>query len=184
MNLTAPSEVLWRLTQVLEKLRIDYMLVGAHALPLYGRPRSTIDIDIAIALRSSDSTQLGRELLVAGFQVSSLGPETPCFVVTDTKAKIEVEVWIHPTGIILDEECLRRRRKIKMDAFDFWIIGPEDFIVNKLARIDRRAIDEADVLSVMKNDRLKLDTAYLHTVAERADILPLMRAVEKKAGKQ
>jgi len=179
--LTAISETLRNLVQVLERLHVDYMLIGGHALPMYGRPRSTIDIDIAIAMKLPQPMQLEAELENAGFQVSSFSEETAYFVVTDTKAFVEVEVWLRPDGITIDAECLSRRKKVKIEDFDFWIIGPEDFIVNKLSRRDRRVQDEVDVLSVLRNTRLKLDIPYLHKIAERAGILLLLRAFEKKA---
>jgi len=175
------SETLQNLVQVFEKLRIDYMLIGGYALPAYGLVRATVDIDIAIILRPIEPTHLEREITKAEFQVSSFSPETPCFIVTSTKTVAEFEVWTKPDGIVMDAECLRRRRKAKIGKHEYRIIGPEDFIVNKLSRRDRRIQDEADVLSVLTNDRLELDLTYLRSVAERAGVLPLLKALEKRA---
>ena len=172
---------LQNLAQVLERLQVDYMLIGGYALPAYGLLRATVDIDIAIFMRLPEPMELKKELERADFQVSSFTQETPCFVVTDLKAVVEIEVWLKPDGIVMDDECLRRRRKIKIGGLDFWIIGPEDFIVNKLSRRDRRVQDETDVVSVLRNARLKLDVPYLYEIAERADILPPLKVVEKKA---
>lgn len=175
------SETLQNLVQVFEKLKIDYMLIGGYALPAYGLVRATVDIDIAIAMRLTEPTHLEQELTKAGFQISSFSPEAPCFIVTSTKTVAEIEVWTKPDGIVIDAECLRRRRKAKIRKREYWIIGPEDFIVNKLSRRDRRIQDEADVLSVLTNNRLKLDLPYLQSVAERAGVLPLLKALEKRA---
>jgi len=40
-------------------------------------------------------------------------------------------------------------------------MGPEDFIVNKLARPDRGAVDEQDVKSVLVRQANTLDNKYL-----------------------
>ncbi len=177
-------ETLQSLTKHLERLQQDYMLIGGYALPYYGLIRATIDIDIAIALHLPDPTQLKRELEHAGFQISSFSEQTPCFVITDMKSMTEIEAWIKPDGIVMDAECLRSRNRVSIKGFDFWIVGPEDLIVSKLARTDRRAQDEGDVLSILGNSRLKLDELYLHTIATRAGILPLLNGLQKKMNRQ
>ena len=174
------SETLQNLAQTLDRLHVDYMLIGGYALPAYGLIRATVDIDIAVAMESHEPMQLKKELENAGFQVSSFTRETPCFVLTDIRSVTEIEVWLKPDGIIIDAECLRRRRTVKIRGIELWIIGPEDFIVNKLSRRDRRNQDEVDVVSVLKNTRLKLDIPYLHNTAARAGILPLLKAIEMK----
>jgi len=175
------SETLRKLSQVFDSLQVDYMLIGGYALPAYGLLRATVDIDIAIAIRPSEHTRLSTELKNAGFQVSSLSEQTLCFVITDLKAATEIEVWIKPDGITIDQECLRRRRKRKIAGNDFWIIGPEHFIVNKLSRKDRRVQDEADVLSVLMNNELALDIPFLHHLAGKTDILPTLKTLQKKS---
>ena len=179
MRLPSISETLQNLAQVLDRSHVDYMLIGGYALPAYALIRATVDI--AIAMNSKDPMQLKKELENAGFQVSSFTQDTPCFILTNIKTVTEIEVWLKPDGITLDAECLRRRQKVNITESKFWIIGPEDFIVNKLARRDRRNQDEVDVLSVLENNKLKLDIDYLYAVAERASVLPLLKALQKKA---
>ena len=178
------SETLQNLVQVFDRLHVDYMLIGGYALPAYGLIRSTVDIDMAIAMKSQDPIQLKKELEEADFQVSFFTEGNPCFVLTNLETATEIEVWVKPDGITLDVECLRRRREVKISRtadYGFWIIGPEDFIVNKLARRDRRSQDEVDVLSVLENEKSRLDSRYLQTIAERAGVFPLLKALQKKA---
>jgi len=52
-------------------------------------------------------------------------------------------------GVNWNAETLKRRQKHKLDEFEFWVISPEDFIVNKLAHSDRSVQDEKDVKSVL-----------------------------------
>jgi hypothetical protein len=42
-------------------------------------------------------------------------------------------------------------------GMEAWIISPEDYIVNKLARPDRRMIDEQDMKSVLQKRDVMLD---------------------------
>jgi len=58
------------------------------------------------------------------------------------------------------------------------IISLEDFIVNKLARPDRGAVDEQDVKSVLVRQAGKLDNEYLTKRARRAEVLTIMQTIQ------
>lgn len=60
------------------------------------------------------------------------------------------------------------------------MIGPEDFIVNKLARSDRRAQDEADAASVLARQDGKIDYKYLWKRAEAAGVKGTLEAIVKR----
>ena len=74
---------------------------------------------------------------------------------------------------------MRRRRRVKLDEkLEAWIISPEDFIVNKLARPDRGVIDEQDVKSVLIRQRGKLDMKYLRKRAAEAGVLKVLESIQ------
>jgi len=76
---------------------------------------------------------------------------------------------------------LRRRRKARLDAkVEAWVISPEDFIVNKLARPDRGVIDEQDVKSVLVRQEGKLDEEYLKRRAREAGVLTLLENIDAR----
>ena len=58
-----------------------------------------------------------------------------------------------------------------------WIVSPEDFIVNKLARPDRGVIDEQDVKSVLVREEGKLDEEYLKKRAKDAGVLTMLEHI-------
>ena len=43
------AETLSRMAAFFEGEGIDYMVIGGYALPLYGRIRATLDIDVAVS---------------------------------------------------------------------------------------------------------------------------------------
>jgi hypothetical protein len=49
-----PIRVLLHVTELLERIGTSYLLGGSLASSMFGEPRSTVDIDIAIVLRSAD----------------------------------------------------------------------------------------------------------------------------------
>lgn len=173
---------LQRLLNLLENNSINYMIIGGYALPFYGRIRATIDIDIAVAINSSRD----REALLSSLKANDYEPTAgsnsilnPLLVVVDRKEGIEMEIWFKPDGVVFDKETLRRRRRASLSAgFDAWLISPEDFIVNKLARSDRGATDEEDVKSVLVLQENKLDMKYLEKRAYAAGVLNILRSIQ------
>ena len=170
---------LQRLLRVFDDKRIDYMVIGGYALPFYGRIRSTIDIDLAVAIRTEgELNQLCRWLQSDDFEATICSIQNPMILVLDKKEKVEIELWLKPDGIVFDNETLRRRRKVKLSAdVEAWVVSPEDFIVNKLARPDRGAVDEQDVKSVLVRQEGKLDDEYVKKRARDAGVLTILETI-------
>ncbi|MEM2960927.1 MAG: nucleotidyltransferase, partial [Candidatus Bathyarchaeia archaeon] len=170
---------LQRLLKLFEDNKIPYMIIGGYALPFYGRIRTTVDVDLAVVLKDKELNKFLNLLRSEDYEPTISSPNNPLIVVLDLKDKIEVELWLRPDGIVFDNETLRRRRKVKLDKDIWaWIVSPEDFIVNKLARPDRGVIDEQDVKSVLIRQKNKLDNKYLRRRAKEAGVLEILQAIE------
>ncbi len=160
------------------------MLIGGFALAAYGQIRATQDVDLAIAANYEKSVELQGQLQKLDYQLAAQPhPNAPFFFVTDLKEMLEVEMWTKPDGIVFDKETLRRRVKIRPfgDNFEMYAIGPEDFIVNKLARGDRGVQDEQDAVSVLALQRGKLDYSYLRKRAKQAGVIDLLETVMERS---
>ena len=156
------------------------MIIGGYALPFYGRIRTTVDVDLAVAIKTDEELNRLLDLLRSvDFEPTLSSPNNPLVVILDQKEKIEIELWLRPDGIVFDDETLRRRQKVKLDAnIRAWIVSAEDFIVNKLARPDRGVIDEQDVKSVLTRQENKLDNEYLQRRAKKADVLTILQTID------
>jgi len=156
------------------------MIIGGYALPFYGRIRTTVDIDLAVAIETEkELNQLLNSLRTADFEPTIASPNNPLIVVVDRRERIELELWFKPDGVVFDDETLRRRQKAEIDAnFWVWLISAEDFIVNKLARPDRGAIDEQDVKSVLIRQETKLDNEYLQRRAKQAGVFAILQTIQ------
>jgi hypothetical protein len=164
-------------------MRIPHMLIGGYALPAYGQIRATQDLDLAIAAEHRESVKLQRHLKQLGYQLPAEPDEkAPVFFVTDLENVMEIEIWTKPDGVKFDKELLRRRIKVIPfdDDFKIFVIGPEDFIVNKLARKDRGVQDEQDAASVLKLQKGKLDYAYLEKRAKAARVVEILTTLMMK----
>jgi len=171
---------LQRLLKLFEEKNVPYMIIGGYALPFYGRIRTTVDIDLAVAIETEkELNQLLNSLRTADFEPTIASPNNPLIVVVDRRERIELELWFKPDGVVFDDETLRRRQKAEIDAnFWVWLISAEDFIVNKLARPDRGAIDEQDVKSVLIRQETKLDNEYLQRRAKQAGVFAILQTIQ------
>jgi hypothetical protein len=156
------------------------MIIGGYALPFYGRIRTTVDVDLAVAIKTDEELKQFLNLLQsADFEPTIRSPNNHVIVILDRKEKIEIELWLKPDGIVFDDETLRRRQKAKLDANLWaWIVSAEDFIVNKLARPDRGVIDEQDVKSVLVRQENKLDNEYLQRRAKDAGVFAILQTIK------
>ena len=169
-----------RLLRLFEKKNVSYMIIGGYALPFYGRIRTTVDLDLAVAIKTKEELDRLRDWLNSiDFELTVDSYINPVIVVLDKTEKLEIELWLRPDGIDFDDELLKRRRKMELvTGFEAWIISPEDFIVTKLARPDRSVIDEQDVKSVLIMQRNKLDREYLEKRARNAGVLTLLEIID------
>jgi predicted nucleotidyltransferase len=171
---------LQRLLRLFKEKNVSYMIIGGYALPFYGRIRATVDLDLAVAIKTKEELdRLRGWLKSADFEVTVNSYLNPVLVVLDKKEKLEIQLWLRPDGITFDEELLKRRRKMELDkGFEAWVISPEDFIVNKLARPDRGAVDEQDIKSVLVRQKNRLDKKYLEKRAQDAGVLTAYKIIE------
>ena len=171
---------LQRLIKLFDENEIDYMIIGGYALPFYGRIRTTVALDLAVAVKTQPQfDHLLNLLRAADFEPTIHSPRNPLILAVDRKERIEFELWTKPDGIVFDGETLKRRRKADLSQdISAWIVSPEDFIVTKLARADRGAIDEQDVKSVLVRQDGKLYEAYLTKRAQNAGVLTILKTIQ------
>jgi hypothetical protein len=178
--LPAILRTLQKIINLFNENKIDYMIIGGYALPFYGRIRTTVDLDLAVAVKTQAKIDLLLNLLkAADFEPTICSPRNPLILAIDRKEKIELKLWTKPDGIVFDKETLKRRRKADMSQdISAWLVSPEDFIVTKLARPDRGATDEQDVKSVLVRQAGKLDEAYLEKRARNIGVLAILRTIQ------
>jgi len=174
------SQALRKLVGILDEAKIPYMIIGGYALTAYGRIRTTQDVDLAIAASFPDIVRTHDLLRRNGYQLPSAPHrEAAFFLAIDLENRIEFEIWTEPDGVVFDDELLKRRVRIRpfVDDFEAYVIGPEDFIVNKLARKSREVGDEQDAASVLKLQEGKLDYDYLMQRAKQANVIGLLQTI-------
>ncbi|MBI3891995.1 MAG: nucleotidyltransferase [Candidatus Wallbacteria bacterium] len=149
-----------QLTRALEDAAIEYAIGGALALSVWGRPRGTEDIDIAVFV-----PETGLERVLAVFRGAGADVDTGIchwqmknwrhaeieflpFIIDLFVPDFELYDWAHP-----------RRRRVEMGGqlMSFW--SAEDVLLFKLLFF--RLKDKADIDSLMRVQRENLDLEYI-----------------------
>jgi hypothetical protein len=165
------------IAQILESLRIDYMLVGGIANAAWGEPRATLDVDVTISV-DPDRIPSTIESLERSYR--SAVPD-PVRFVRDTRV-LPLDT---PDGVRIDLifallsfelEALRRATTVQFANRDVRVITPEDLILMKI--ISERPRDLADAEAISRRRLNALDRDYLDprirefaTALERPTIL-------------
>ena len=168
------EELLKKLANSLEDLDIKYCITGGYAVSVWGRPRSTFDIDVVIQLKIKDIVSLMKSLRLlsrAGYIEEAVVREATIkggeFNFIHPESGIKIDFWVikenDPTGI----NELKRRVEKKFDSQTIYFISPEDLILSKLRWFKETNSERhlEDVESVIKISGDKIDKKYLRQQA-------------------
>jgi hypothetical protein len=130
-----PKKEYRELLELFNAHKVDYLVVGAHALAHYGAPRYTGDLDLFVRPDSENAGRILRALDKFGF--SSLGFvfedfTAPGKVVQLGVAPIRVDIITSLTGVSW-EEAAAHRVPGTYGAIGVYYLGKDDFVLNKRA---------------------------------------------------
>jgi len=135
-------------------------VTGALAVSYFGRPRTTMDLDLVIKAHPEDFEKLSNILVRAGLKTSvakiASAWSSGYRIITcrDTRSP-------HSLDIILSEKPLRRIKGTLLGMRVFYH-EPSQLILAKLRMIkstrdpERQAIDKADIRSIMASRKIPL----------------------------
>ena len=147
----------------LERYEIPYVLIGGLASSLYGRPRTTRDVDVLV--KKDDAKRALDALDTVGFETEETNPEW-IYKAWRDDVTIDVIFWLKG-DIYLDEEMLARSRLLDFDGVVVNVVPPEDLVVIKAAVHDEQTPRHwHDALGVIADN--ELDWEYLTRRARHA----------------
>ena len=153
------SNILETIFEISSDLNIPTVILGGLALPAYNVARTTLDIDICIYVTSQEKLDLFLNTLKEKKIISHQNPkiQQDLFVVFGLNS--EAEIWLKPCDSFdWDEQMVK---KIEQFFENVYVLSIEDFILTKLARMDRSSIDISDVLQVLIANKDIIDWKYL-----------------------
>jgi len=180
-----PRQLLAGIANVLNRLKIPYLVTGGMAVYVWGRPRFTADIDIIVHLKYENVGNLKNALMtfrkrgyVDDWAIKEAIRNKGEFNFIDVESGIKVDFWIPKESEQVFSEQLKRRKTKKVLNEKVYFISPEDLILSKLVWYQKsgessRHIEDAE--SIFKISGEKLDKNYLKKQAAKLGVAGLLK---------
>jgi predicted nucleotidyltransferase len=128
----------------------DFMVIGAHAVAVYARPRATGDLDIWVRPTASNAERVWKALVAFGAPLDQLTPQDLAaddvvFQIGIAPNRIDLLTTI---GGVEFDEAWDRRNKVELWGLTVPVIGREDLIRSK-----RAAGRERDIADLAELER-------------------------------
>lgn len=171
-----------RVGDILDRLGVRYTIGGSIAASLAGEPRSTIDIDMVVALRHTDVapllTALGTDFYAPADALHRAIDHLESANLIDQTTGIKIDVFI-AGGTPLDDQQLVRRQRVEIRPGQaIYVHPPEDILLQKLRwfrkggeRSDRQW---RDIIGIIRTQGERLDRAYLAANAPALEVEQLL----------
>lgn len=114
---------------------VRFVVVGAHALAVHGRPRATGDLDLFVEPTAENARRLGAALAAFGFP--ALARQARRFAEPDRMATLgqeplRIDLMTGISGVSF-EQAWRSRVKVRLGPHEVGFLGRRAFIANKRA---------------------------------------------------
>ena len=134
--------------KLLNAARVEYLLIGGYAVGYYGYSRTTMDMDVWIAVKPSNAKKMVVVMAQFGFPKGSVNES-----VFLEKGKIlrlglppvRLEILTDISGVAFDD-CYAKKNRVTVDGVKVNLIGFEDLIRNKTASGRHKDLDELEHL--------------------------------------
>lgn len=138
---------------LLNSHKVEYLIVGGHAVAFHGHPRLTIDIDFLVRPTHENARKLLAALADFGFGSAGIdlaALTTPDRIVQLGRAPNRIDLLTGISGLTFDEAS-HDRVVGKLDGIRVNIIGLDALLKNK--RASARPKDLADVAELEQRQR-------------------------------
>lgn len=174
---SSTREILERIVDCFRREHVPYVLIGAWALAVWGKPRATSDVDFLVLVNDRDLRRLSDRLIHAGMTLDETWMKwNP--MLRDMQLRFQFEEstidLLRPRDAH-DEQVFERKRRRRMDGRYYWLVSAEDFILQKL-KVGRPR-DFEDALSVLERSDKSLDRRYLQRWADKIGVSAELRYI-------
>jgi hypothetical protein len=179
-----PIQVALQVADALEACGLRYLVGGSVASSLGGEPRTTLDVDMVVAMAEQDVdrflAELGSEFYADDAAIRRAIRQHSSVNLIHQPSAIKVDLFI-AGGSPLDEQQIGRRRRVQVSEHPnryLYVHTPEDILLQKLRwfRLGQETSDRQwrDVLGILLVQGEALDHDYVRRSAEAlgvADVL-------------
>jgi len=182
------EEALNPIIELLNRLKIPYMLVGAIAVNYYSVPRFTHDADLVIKIDSSKigdlCSSLGNNYYIDKDMIEDAIVSSNQFNLIHLATGFKIDFWILKKDKFSQLQFSRRLAG-KIFGQDVFIISAEDLILTKLSWFKESNIQKHffDAAGIYRMQRGILDMDYLSKYAKELGFNEIFQQVENEAEK-
>ena len=179
------EEILKLVCEFLNEEKEAYVVVGGLAVLFYGVPRTTMDIDIIIAMDVDETRRFAEFLNENDFfadeeDIKTAFEEKSHATIEDKTSMVRLDI----KGIYGENDriTLERRSKVSLADFAFFVASPEDTIANKLLFGSEQDVKDAEGIYARQFENL--DMAYLEKRCKKLGVyeefLTMKKRVERR----
>jgi predicted nucleotidyltransferase len=163
------------LLRELKSAEVRFLLVGAHAVGVYGVPRATRDIDVWVEPSQENADRVILALSRFGAPLSAIGVgradfESPDRVVQIGEPPNRINLMTSLSGLADFASAWNNRTSAQMGGVPVDAIGLEELLANK-----RASGRDKDLVDIRELGRFRKPSAPLSSDSDRVDLLPLNR---------
>jgi hypothetical protein len=187
-----PIEVTLRVTAVLEKLGIPYVIGGSLASTLHGMIRTTQDSDIITEMRpehiSPFISSLQNDFFIDEEMIADAVQRNSSFNILHRDTMFKVDIFIpHPRPFQQSQLARAQRQAFELETeMSANFASAEDTILSKLEwyRMGGETSERQwrDILGILKTRAGDLDLEYLKKWAKDLNVAGLLKRALKEAG--
>jgi len=182
------EKLIKRIAQRLDEYKIPYMIIGGQALLIYGRPRLTRDIDIALGIDADDFALIEKackklKLKMLPENPETFAKETRVLPAEEPKSRIRVDFIFSFTPY--ETQAIKRANQVNIDNYAVRFASCEDAIIHKM--VAGRAVDEEDVKTILAKNKGSIDLKYIRRwlsqfskISENSRVLQRFNSLLKK----
>lgn len=177
----------------LDELRIPYQIGGSVASSVFGIARSTMAVDMVVAVNSNNVVPLAKRLesvyYISETAVKEAVERQSSFNLVHLETMMKIDVFILKDRSF-DQEAFQRRRMDRLDSESsertYYISSPEDIIINKLEWYNKGGRKSErqwnDIIGILKVQGNSLDLIYCEKWAKQLALGDLLRKALQDAG--
>lgn len=165
----------------MERLRIDYMVTGSYAMAVYGEIRMTRDIDIVIAISTSDVHRFFElfkdEYYVNEDSILRAIDHKSMFNIVNNLNGGKIDCIVQKKTDFGRSSFARRYREVVVDV-EFWATTAEDLIIAKLQWASETQ-SEMQIRDIANLTRKTYDSEYVEKWIDRLNLRSIWSEVNR-----
>jgi len=184
-------ELLQKVVDVFEHLKIPYLITGSVAAMAFGEPRLTNDIDIVAAIEERHVNALviafpSEEFYLSEEMIREAIRHQGQFNIIHPASGIKIDVIIKQDTPFDDSRFERVHRIYPAESYQANFAAPEDVIIKKMEYYKAGGSEKhlRDIAGILKISGEMVDRSYITEWAKRLDLTEVWDAVLARVGER